>query len=135
MTPTERDRPHLLIVDDEPGIRNLLQALLVDRCECTTVDSAEAALGYLRSQKFDLVISDINMGGMTGLELVSQVRKSSPDTVVMLISGDQEMDSPIEALRKGAFDYLRKPFDIDQVTIAVERAIEHGSLHYSKPRH
>jgi diguanylate cyclase len=135
MTPTERDRPHLLIVDDEPGIRNLLKSLLVDRYECTTADSAEAALGHLQSRKFDLVISDINMGGMTGLELVSHVRESSPDTVVMLVSGDQEIDSPIEALRKGAFDYLRKPFDIDQVTIAVDRAIAHGSLLFSKRRH
>lgn len=125
----------ILIVDDEPAIRNLLHSILRDNYVCTTVESAEAALDQLSRETFDLVISDINMGGMSGIELVSQVVASYPDTVVMVISGNQLIDSPIEAIRSGAFDYIKKPFDIDQVAMAVDRAVNHGSLLVSKRKY
>ncbi|CAN5622481.1 hypothetical protein BH10ACI3_BH10ACI3_09690 [soil metagenome] len=127
--------PRILIVDDEPAIRDLLVAILSGGYECTTAESAEAALSYLEDETFDLVLSDINMGGMSGIELVSRVVDSSPDTVVMVISGNQTLDSPIEAIRSGAFDYIKKPFDIDQVEMAVSRAIKHGALLVSKHQH
>ncbi|MEP6789012.1 MAG: EAL domain-containing protein, partial [Acidobacteriota bacterium] len=125
----------ILIVDDDESIRNLLHSILSDGYICTLVESAEQALTCLENETFDLVISDINMGGMTGIELVSQVVVSWPDTVVMVISGNATIDSPIDAVRSGAFDYIKKPFNIDQVSIAVDRAIEHGKLLVSKRRH
>ncbi len=125
----------ILIVDDELAIRTLLQTILCDKYECTLAESAEEALSCLEQATFDLVISDINMGGMSGIELVSQVVASSPDTVVMMISGDQAIDSPIGAMRTGAFDYIKKPFDIDKVEMAVDRAIAHASLLVSKREH
>lgn len=127
--------PRILIVDDESAIRDLLKSILIDDYECTTAESAEVALAYLKGETFDLVISDINMGGMSGIELISRVVASSPDTVVMMISGNQTLDSPIEAIRNGAFDYIKKPFDIDQVEMAVSRAIKHGALLVSKREH
>ena len=127
--------PRILIVDDESAIRDLLCAILCDSYDCTIAESAEAALSYLASEHFDLVISDQNMGGMSGIELTSQVIASSPDTVVMMISGNQTIDTPIEAIRSGAFDYIKKPFDIDQVEIAVDRAIKHAALLASKRQH
>ncbi len=127
--------PRILIVDDESAIRDLLKSILMDDYDCTTADSAEAALAYLEGETFDLVISDINMGGMSGIELVSRVVASSPDTVVMMISGNLTLDSPIDAIRSGAFDYIKKPFDIDQVEMAVRRAIKHGALLVSKREH
>lgn len=127
--------PRILIVDDESAIRNLLKSILCGEYECTTAESAETALAYLKDETFDLVISDIRMGGMSGIELISRVVASSPDTVVMMISGNQTLDGPIEAIRNGAFDYIKKPFDIDQVEIAVGRAIRHGSLLVSKRQH
>ena len=125
----------ILIVDDDSSIRGLLVSILSDKYTCATAASAEAALSCLDGETFDLVISDINMGGMSGIELVARVVASSPETVVMMISGNQLLDSPIEAMRSGAFDYIKKPFDVDQVEVAVGRAIEHGMLLASKRKH
>lgn len=127
--------PRILIVDDEPSIRNLLRTILEDKYACTTAESAEAALSYLERETFDLVISDINMGGMSGIELVARVVASSPDTVVMVISGNLDLDSPIESIRNGAFDYIKKPFNIEQVELGVDRAVRHAELLVSKRRH
>jgi diguanylate cyclase (GGDEF)-like protein len=135
MTPRETGLPTVLIVDDEPAIRSLLVSILTADYDCRTAESAETALQHLENQTFDVVISDINMGGMSGIELVARVRTSSPDTVVMLISGNLDLDSPIEAIRNGAFDYIKKPFDVDQVEIAVDRAVRHARLLASKRRH
>jgi diguanylate cyclase (GGDEF)-like protein len=131
----KKSRPGILIVDDESAVRNLLSSILGDRYDCFTAESAEEALSYLERDSFDLVISDINMGGMSGIELISKVVESLPDAVVMMISGNDNIESPIEAIRRGAFDYIRKPFDIDQVEIAVDRAISHAGLSASKRKH
>jgi diguanylate cyclase (GGDEF)-like protein len=135
MMPPHSGPKRILIVDDDTAIRNLLESILSDTYACTTADSAETALQLLKDQTFDLIISDINMGGMSGMDLVVQVRSSSPDTVVMLISGNLDLDSPIEAIRNGAFDYIKKPFDINQVEMAVGRAMRHAELLASKRRH
>lgn len=133
---TRKDqRARILIVDDESAVRNLLASILADSYECTAAESAEEALSYLEGETFDLVISDINMGGMSGIELISRVVATLPDAVVMMISGNDNIDSPIEAIRRGAFDYIRKPFDIEQVEIAIDRAVSHAALLASKRRH
>lgn len=97
--------------------------------------SAEEALNTIRSESFSVVITDINLGGMSGVELIPAVHEISQDTVVMMISGNLTMDSPIGALRQGAFDYVQKPFDFDYVTAAVDRAVEHHELLVAKRRH
>ncbi len=130
-----RGIPHILIVDDDLAIRNLLDSILSDKYSCTLAESAEAALGCLEDQVFDLVISDINLGGMDGIELTSRVLAAAPDTVMMMISGNRTLESPIAAIRTGAFDYISKPFDIDQVEMAVARAISHANLLSSKREH
>ena len=122
----------ILIVDDEEGVRNLLLEILRDEFECLTAASAEQALELFSSNAIGLVGSDINLGGMTGVEMIPHIHRLSPDTVVMMISGDQTIDSAIEAMRQGAFDYVRKPFDIDHVLVAVRRAVTHHALLLSK---
>nr|MDQ3746603.1 response regulator [Acidobacteriota bacterium] len=82
-------RARVLIADDEPEIRAVLSDLLSRRYECTTVDSAEEALACLRERDYDLVISDIMMGGMSGLEMIPHLLRLAPDTVVIMISGVQ----------------------------------------------
>ena len=113
--------PKILIVDDEEAIRNLLAEMLGDEYACVTAGSAETALLEFQNANFDLVISDINLGGMSGVEMVPRILSISPDTVVMMISGAQSVDTAIEAMRVGAFDYIRKPFDFDHVVVAVKR--------------
>jgi len=125
-------KPRLLIVDDEAEVRSVLNDLLCDTYECTEVPSAEAALDQLRGGEFQLVISDITMSGMSGLEMIPHVKAISPDTVIVMISGMQTIESAINALRLGAFDYLMKPFDLRQAEAAVSRALNHYELIVAK---
>jgi len=130
-----REKPPILIIDDDAPIRQLLLEVLSDSCVCCEAESAEQALTALAKDHFDLVISDINMGGMSGLELVPHVHSISPDSVVLMISGQNNIETAIEALRAGAFDYIMKPFDIRHVEAAVERALKQSSLLKEKRRY
>lgn len=127
--------PRILIVDDEIEITEILADLLSDDYECLKAGSAEQALARLREGEFQLVISDITMPGMSGLEMIPHVKELSPDTVVVMISGMQTVESAIGALRLGAFDYLMKPFDLRQVEAVVKRALEHYELVVAKQRY
>jgi putative two-component system response regulator len=135
MSMTLGRRARVLIADDEPEIRNVLSDLLSPSHDCITVGSAEEALARLRDYGYDLVISDIMMGGMSGLELIPRVLEMSHDTVVIMISGVQTVESAINALRAGAFDYVMKPFDLQHVEAAVARALEHQHLRAEKRRY
>ena len=128
MVNAHTEKPAILIIDDELQIRDLLRDLLSPTHDCTTVGSAESALAILNSINFNLVISDINMGGISGLDLVPLVLERTPDTVVVMISGQQTIDSAIEAMRAGAFDYITKPLDLRLVETAVKRALAHQHL-------
>ena len=128
-------KPRLLIVDDEVEVRGVLHDLLSDRYQCAEAASAEEALTQLREKNYELVISDITMSGMTGLEMIPHVKVASPDTVIVMISGMQTIESAVNALRLGAFDYLMKPFDLRQAEAAVARALEHHELVAAKRRY
>jgi putative nucleotidyltransferase with HDIG domain len=127
--------PRILIVDDEIEITEILADLLSEEYECLKAGSAEDALAHLRQGQFQLVISDITMPGMSGLEMIPHVKEIAPETVVVMISGMQTVESAIGALRLGAFDYLMKPFDLRQVEAVVKRALEHHDLVVAKQRY
>src|ERR1044072_8903689 len=127
--------PHILIVDDEVEITEILADLLSEEYDCIRAGSAEEALTRLQESTFQLVISDITMPGMSGLDMIPHVKEISPDTVVVMISGMQTVESAIGALRLGAFDYLMKPFDLRQVEAVVKRALEHHDLVVAKQRY
>ena len=135
MSETPGRRARVLVADDEPEIRHVLYDLLSPLYDCAAVGSAEEALARLRAGDYDLVISDIMMGGMSGLELIPHIAERSPDTVVIMISGVQTVESAIGALRAGAFDYVMKPFDLHHVEAAVGRALEHHFLRAEKRRY
>jgi response regulator RpfG family c-di-GMP phosphodiesterase len=118
----------LLIADDDPAVRSLLEEFLCHECECESVGSAEEALRLLGESDFQLVLSDISMEGVRGLELVSRVTALSPDTLVIMVSGSHDIESAVEAMRAGAFDYIVKPFDLEHVRLSVRRALEHQRL-------
>jgi len=128
MEAAETQKPTVLIIDDEEQIRHLLIDVLGSSYECSDAGSAEEALAALSDHTFDLVISDIDMGGMSGLELVPHVHSLSPDTVVVMVSGNQDIEFAIKALRVGAFDYITKPIDLRHVEASVERALNHCNL-------
>jgi diguanylate cyclase (GGDEF)-like protein len=135
MAETQKTKPVILIIDDDDQIRTLLTRLLLAENECTAVESAEGALAVLDEKRFDLVISDINMAGISGLELVPLVLKRNPDAVVIMVSGQQTIDYAIEAMRVGAFDYITKPVNIDHIEAAVRRALSHHRLLEEKRRY
>jgi putative nucleotidyltransferase with HDIG domain len=128
-------KSRILIVDDELEITEILSDLLNVEHDCQKVGSAEDALARLAEGDFQLVISDITMPGMSGLEMLPFVNSISPNTVVVMISGMQTVESAIGALRLGAFDYLMKPFDLRQVEAVVKRALEHYELIAAKQRY
>src|SRR5687767_12215866 len=127
-------RPRILIVDDEQEITAILSDLLSNAYDCVKAGSAEDALARLAEDDFQLVISDITMPGMSGLEMLPFVKSVSPKTIVVMISGMQTVESAIGALRLGAFDYLMKPFDLRQVEAVVKRALDHHELILAKQR-
>ena len=135
MEVAETQKPRVLIIDDEEQIRHLLIDVLGNAYDCSDAGSAEEALAALSEHTFDLVISDIDMGAMSGLELVPHVHSRSPDTVVVMISGNQDIGFAIEALRVGAFDYITKPIDLRHVEASVERALNHCNLLKEKRRY
>lgn len=122
----------ILIIDDEPTIRNFLSEILSNKFECVEVGSAEEALELLSKETFNLVISDIQLNGISGLEMTPRVHELALDTVVIMISGQQSIECAIKAMRVGAFDFITKPFTIDQVEAVVNRAIEYQSLLLTK---
>jgi diguanylate cyclase (GGDEF)-like protein len=128
MAKHSQKQPSILIVDDEESIRNLVKELLATEYECTVAGSVAEAIAAMRTAEFDLVLSDIDMGVDSGLTLVPRVLERSPETVVIMISGQQSIESAIEAMRVGAFDYITKPFDFRHVQAAVQRGLEHHNL-------
>lgn len=135
MNSNGRDTGSILIVDDDAGVRDLLVSLLGEKYRCLTANSGDQALALLRQERPGLAISDINMPGMSGLDLIPHVFATSPDTVVMMISGYGTFDNAAEAIRAGAYDFLRKPFELDHVEMAVKRALGHHALLAGKRRH
>jgi diguanylate cyclase (GGDEF)-like protein len=128
-------KARILIADDDVQVRELLCELLSPNYECVGVNSAEQALTLLRAERFDLILSDIRMGGLSGLEMVPHVLSIAPETMVIMISAGQNIECAVEALRVGAFDYITKPFALRHVEAAVRRALDHLALRESKRRY
>lgn len=124
----EPDNRRILIVDDEEAIRNLFAIALSERYECATAADTPEALKLLAAQQFALVISDVQMPGLSGVELLRKIVSDFPDTAVIMVSGIDRSQRVIDALRIGAFDYLLKPCDLDVLHVRVEQALERRTL-------
>lgn len=118
----------ILIIDDEPNIVAVLQAGLGRKYCCAGVTRADEALEHLRKESFSLVLSDIMMPGMTGIDLLKTITGNYPNTVVILVSASLDISAAIDALRGGAFDYITKPFNMPFVEAVVARALNHQRL-------
>jgi response regulator RpfG family c-di-GMP phosphodiesterase len=118
-----RRRQHVLVVDDERGPRESLRMILSGSHRVTTADEGAEALEILRTESIDLVTVDLNMPGMKGDELMRTIRAEFPQTEIIIITGCGSIETAVEGIRHGVFDYLTKPFDVVQVTASVERAL------------
>ena len=125
--PEEHDR-RILIVDDEQMLRSLLSAQLSERYLCDTAANYNEAVSLLGRRAYSLVITDLIMPGLGGIELLREVIARFPETAVIIISGVDRPQRVLDALRQGAYDYLIKPFDCDALELSGERALERRAL-------
>jgi len=123
-----KKKPHILVIDDEEIARkNLSHILIKENYEVSIASSAKDALPVLEKNEFDVVISDIKMEGMDGIELLEKLRIQYPDTKVIMVTGYATVQSAIEAMKKGAFHYIAKPFRLEEVRETVKSALEKKS--------
>lgn len=125
---TEPGNARLLIVDDEESVRSLLYDLLCDSYQCDVAGCGEEAIGLVDSKSYNVVLSDIMMPGMSGIELLERIKSDQPDTPVIMVSANHDTRRAVGALRQGAYDYIVKPFELEEVELSVQRALEHQRL-------
>ncbi len=119
----------ILVVDDEISMREFL-GILMERegYRVDLADSAESAVSLLQSASYDLVISDVKMPGMDGIALLAHVKNSAPDTAVIMVTAFSTAEHAVEAMKLGAYDYIAKPFNVEEIRIIVRNALDRRTL-------
>lgn len=119
----------ILLVDDEPSILNVLSSLLKGRGhDCFPAKGGEQAKELIRNEQFDLMISDIRMSPIDGLELLKMVKSMRPGMAVIMLTAYGSVETAVAAMKEGAFDYVTKPFKVDELLITVQRALEFHAI-------
>jgi two-component system response regulator PilR (NtrC family) len=119
----------ILVVDDEKSMREILQIFLRNEgYEVTTANNGEVAVEALKKDIFDLVITDMKMPRMDGLELIKNIKEMTPETAVILITAFGTTESAIDAMKHGAYDYIQKPFQMNDIRLIVKNALERQNL-------
>lgn len=113
----------ILIVDDEPPIQSLLLDALAPKFTCSTAESASNAIRLMEARFFHLALVDTGLPGMSGISLCRLIVNRSPQTVVVVVSGNTDSQSIDEAMKAGATEYITKPFDLAHLVETVERAL------------
>ncbi len=118
-------RPRVLVVEDDPSARTVLQRALESASyEVDAVSSGEEGLRWLGSQVYDLTLFDLNLPGVDGMALLSAAPTLQPDAQFIMVTGEASVETAVEAMRLGAYDYLRKPLHIPELLVVLERALE-----------
>ncbi len=121
----EESKATILVVDDEQSMREFLEIFLRrEGYEVRTASDVDTAIAHLEAEEIDLTITDMQMPEKTGLDLILSAREVSPETVVIVVTAFGTTDSAISAMKEGAYDYLTKPFKVDELRIVVEKALE-----------
>ena len=122
-------RATILVVEDEPSMREFLQILLRrNKYDTTVAVDGTAAANLITQIDFDLILTDLKMPGLSGLELLKRAKAAHPLTEVVMMTAFASTETAIEAMKVGAYDYLTKPFKVDEVLVTVERALERRKL-------
>lgn len=133
MTDPGRNRFSILVVDDDTSMREFLDLLLSrENYDVTTAANGNRALAMIRSQAYDLVLVDIRLGDITGLEVLKQVKRLNPDTVVIMISAYSTTEIAVTAMNEGAYDFVPKPFDNEELRQTIARALALQTLEQEK---
>jgi two-component system response regulator PilR (NtrC family) len=118
-------KARVLVVDDERSMQEFLEIFFrSEGYDVATAGAVDSALALLESDDFDVVISDIQMPGTTGMHLLREVQRTSPDTVVIMMTAFASTATAISAMKEGAYDYITKPFKVDEIRVVVEKALE-----------
>jgi signal transduction histidine kinase len=119
----------ILVVDDEQNVATTIKAILqLDGNEVTAVTTGKEALAQLREHEFDVVLTDLRLDDLDGIEILRETQKLWPDTVSIMLTGYASLESAVTALRSGAYDYLIKPSDVDELRATIGRALERRRL-------
>ena len=121
-------RGTVLVVDDEEGVRASIRVILEGTCEVLEAETGADALELLRTREVDLVMLDQRMPGEPGIDVLPRVKAADPSTIVVLATAVHDVRTAVEALKRGAYDYITKPFDVDDILMLVERALEKRAL-------
>ncbi|CAK7041726.1 MAG: Transcriptional regulatory protein ZraR [Desulfovibrio sp.] len=119
----------LLIVDDDHSHRNTLTTLLADwGYDVSAVEDGESAIESCRARPFDLVLMDVRMTGMSGIEALQEIKVFNPAIPIIIMTAFSDVDNAVEAIKSGAYDYLTKPLDFDDLKLTLDRALDHATL-------
>jgi DNA-binding NtrC family response regulator len=121
-------KPSVLIVDDEPDIRDALEDVLKDNYYVSKAEDGEQAIKSLGQYQYDVVLLDLKMPYLTGIDVLKEIRKNRLDSSVIMLTGYATVETAVEAMKLGAYDFIRKPVGMENVRVAVERALERKSL-------
>ena len=119
----------ILIVDDEVSMRQFLEIMLsMEGYKVSSAGNGKEALNMLKDTIYDLIVSDVQMPGMNGIELLRNVKEVCPDTTVIMITAYASTESGVEAMKAGAYDYITKPFKVDEIKLIIKNALEKKRL-------
>jgi len=119
----------ILVVDDEISMRNLFSIMLAkEGYDVDTAEDGTAAVSLLDTKIYDLVITDIMMPKMKGTQVLKKVKEVHPETVVIMITAYASTESAVEAMKDGAYDYITKPFNVEEIKVIIRKALERGKL-------
>ncbi len=119
------ERPRVLVVDDKESVLEVMSAILGEAYRVETAADAATATALLVARPFDLVLTDVRMPGASGFDLLETVKQVSPGTSVVMMTGYASIPDAVRAIRRGAFDYVAKPLEAEEICLAVLRALEH----------
>jgi DNA-binding NtrC family response regulator len=121
--------PRILVVDDEKSIRNTLKDVLeYEKYEVSLAEDGASGIDQFTQEAFDVVLCDIKMAKMDGIEVLQKLLEITSDVPVIMISGHGNIDTAVDSIKKGAFDFLEKPLDLNRLLITIRNALERGSL-------
>jgi DNA-binding NtrC family response regulator len=121
--------PKILVIDDERAIRNTLKDILeYEKYDVELAENANKALEIIKGNEFDVILCDIKMPDMDGIELLPKLVETHPDTSVVMISGHGNIDTAVDAIKKGAFDFIEKPLDLNRLLITIRNAMDKSNL-------
>ncbi len=119
----------LLVIDDDETVRDVLNSVLTEKgFEPVIAESGEAGLALIKSERFDLIVTDLVMPGVGGMDILAEVSASKIGTPVILLTAHGTVQNAVDAMKLGAYDYVTKPFNLDEIMMIVEKALNHAKL-------